>query len=261
MDLGLSGRRALVVGATGAIGGATAMGLAAEGVQVALAGRSADKLAALSTQLEASCLATIALDLTSGDSVAAAVDQATAALGRIDILVCAAAGDAFGSVWDVSREVWEREVVIKYLGTADLCRQVGARMREQGGGVVILYTGIAANRVFSSNPMGGGANAALENFVRVLSASGAEAGVRAVGVSPGMTYSHRFNAFGADRVGEIEASIPLGRIAQPHEIADVAVFLASDRAGYVTGQIVVVDGGLAVWDRRAGKPSEHKENE
>lgn len=255
MDLALAGRRALVVGATGAIGRATALGLAAEGVELAIAGRSHEGLTELQSRLGRACKTALTLDLTDPTSVVTAVDDATQALTGIDILVCAAAGDAFGSVWDVSRSVWERELIIKYLGTADLCRRVAPLMVEQGAGVVIVYTGIAANKVFSSNPMGGGANAALENFVRVLAASGAGRGVRVVGVSPGMTYSHRFDAFGADRVTEIIASIPVGHIAQPDEIADVAVFLASDRARYITGQIVIVDGGLSVWDRHADSPT------
>lgn len=255
MDLRLGGRRALIVGATGAIGGATALALATEGVEVAVTGRSASALAEVRASLGASWKASVTLDLTDPSSVVAAVDEATAALGTIDILVCAAAGDAFGSVWDVQRSVWEREVLIKYLGTADLCRRVARHMADRGAGVIVAFTGIAANKVFSSNPMGGGANAALENFVRVLAVSGAERGVRVVGISPGMTYSHRFDVFGADRVTDIEASIPLGRIARPEELADIAAFLVSDRAGYVTGQTFVVDGGLTVWDRRLDRPA------
>lgn len=253
MDLDLAGRTALVVGATGAIGSAIGLRLAAEGAHVAVTGRSTAKLGALRARLGPSCSATVALDLTDERSLAAALATVDEALGHLDVLVCAAAGDRFGSLWDLSLSAWEHELRIKYLGTADLCRQVAARMVQRGRGVIVALTGIAAGKVFASNPSGG-ANAALENFVRVLAAATAEHGVRVVGLSPGMTYSHRFDAFSADRVAAIEASIPLGHIAQPEEIADVAVFLASDRARYLTGQTVVVDGGLSVWERRPPTP-------
>ncbi len=248
MELDLAGRRALVVGGTGAIGGATARRLVEEGVEVAITGRSQEAAERARAALGPACTAAIALDLADESSVVAAVDRAQQALGAVDVLVCAAAGDKFGSLWELDRSVWEHEFAIKYLGTADVCRRVASAMVARGRGVVVALTGIAAGKVFASNPSGG-ANAALENFVRVLAASTAERGVRVVGVSPGMTLSHRFEAFGADRVAEIEASIPLGHIAAPEEIADVIVFLASDRARYMTGQTVVVDGGLSIWER------------
>ncbi len=248
MDLQLAGRRALVVGGTGAIGGATARRLAEEGVELAITGRSLDEAEQVRARVGPSCTAAITLDLTDETSVVAATERALEALGALDVLVCAAAGNQFGSLWDIERSVWERELLIKYLGTADLCRRVAAHMVSRREGVIVALTGIAATKVFASNPSGG-ANAALENFVRVLAASTAEQGVRVVGVSPGMTYSHRFDAFGADRMAAIEASIPLGHIAHPDEIADVVAFLASPRARYVTGQTIVVDGGLSVWER------------
>jgi 3-oxoacyl-[acyl-carrier protein] reductase len=256
MDLGLSGARVLVVGATGSIGGAVVRTLLVEGAQVVPAGRDEVALAQLAEVGGARVPGTVVLDLAVGSSVEAGVARAADLLGGLDGLVVAAAGDRFRSLWDVGREEWSQELAVKYIGTGDVCRCVARRMVEQGAGAIVVLTGIAAVKVFSANPMNHGANAALESFVRVLGAEVARHGVRVLGVSPGMTMSRRFEAFASDQRDRILASIPVGRIAEPEEVADVVTFLLSNRARYMTGSIVTVDGGLATWDQRLAQDTD-----
>jgi NAD(P)-dependent dehydrogenase (short-subunit alcohol dehydrogenase family) len=112
--------------------------------------------------------------------------------------------------------------------------------------VIVNLIGIATDMVVTQNPLGGAANAALRSFTRVLAAEVAGSGVRVIGVSPGMTAGGRLNRFAAEQLEAIRASIPLGAIGQPEEIADVVVFMASPRASYITGAILNVDGGLTL---------------
>lgn len=254
MDLLLDGAGALVVGGRGAIGGAVARSLAAEGCRVVVTGRSKDALDAIAQTLGPACVGRVALDLGDERSVEEAVASAEGALDGIDVLVCAAAGDVFAPIWSATRGQWEGELLTKYLGTADLCRRVAARMVARRSGVILAMTGVAAQQVFTANPLNGGANAALENTLRLLGVAAAPSGVRVVSVSPGMTHSRRFRSFAEDRLEDIGASIPLGRIAAPEDIASVAVFLASPLASYVTATTVVVDGGVSSWDARLELP-------
>jgi NAD(P)-dependent dehydrogenase (short-subunit alcohol dehydrogenase family) len=260
VDLGLEGKGAFVVGATGAIGGAVADALAEEGVRVACGARSHAGLQPLRDRLGQACVGTVEMDLRDAASVATAVDTVEALLGGVDILVCAAAGDVFAPIWEVTREQWEDELLTKYLGTADLCRTMASRMIHRRSGVILAMTGIAAQKVFTTNPMNGAANVALENTLRLLAVASAPAGVRVVGISPGMTQSRRFASFAESRLADIAASIPVGRIADGRDLADLAIFLASPRASYVTATTVVADGGLSAWDARLPLPgNEHVE--
>ena len=247
MDLQLGGKRALVVGASGGIGGAVARSLVAEGARVVGAARSAD-------QMDAD-VHPVTIDLTDADSVAAGVAAAAEHLGGLDIVVVSAARNAFGTLWDSEREHWRDQFEVKYVGIADLCRAAATHMPD--GGALILITGIAAEIPFSGNPAGGATNAALTHLTKLLSLELADRGIRAVAVSPGFTKTTRFDRFSGDQIAEIEADIPLGRIADAAEIASVVCFLASPLASYVTGTTVVVDGGRSL----IGAPMPRKEPE
>lgn len=246
MDLRLGGRAAFVVGATGEIGASIASTFAGEGARVVIAGRDEDRLQALLSSLGAASPGSVVLDLTDERSVREGVDRAEALLGGIEILVCSAMGETFGSVWTMDRETWENALRVKYVGTADLCRRVAGRMVERRSGVIATLIGVAAEVLFPSNPVGGDVNVALARFTRFLAAAVAPAGVRVVGVSPGYVRGRRLAAFADTAANAIEATIPLGRICTPQEVADLITFVVSPRAGYITGTIVTIDGGLSL---------------
>ena len=236
MDLGLSGNRVLVVGASGGIGCEVVAMLDAEGARIVAAARRIDGWEGPGHA--------VALDLADGDSVTAAISQTVAHLGAIDTVIMSAARDAFGALWDTGREHWRDQFEVKYVGVADLCKQAADHMPD--GGCIILLTGIAAEIPFGGNPAGGATNAALVHLMKLLSLDLAKRNIRVLAVSPGFTRTQRFANFSGDQVATIEADIPLRRLAEPAEVASVIVFMASPRAGYVTGTTVVVDGGRSI---------------
>jgi NAD(P)-dependent dehydrogenase (short-subunit alcohol dehydrogenase family) len=247
MDLELQGRGALVVGATGDIGRAVVERLSSEGARVVAGARSTEGLDGAFGAASGGIAGFVEIDMIDDASIASAASRAEEILGGIDVLVCTAAGEVnYGGVWGVDRGDWESELAIKCIGTSRLCTAVAKGMVERKRGVIVNVIGIATDIVVRQNPVGSGTNSALRSFTRVLAAEVAEAGVRVVGVSPGMVAGQRFDRFAGDRTQEIQATIPLGYIGSPQEIADVIVFFASDRATYVTGVIVNVDGGVTL---------------
>lgn len=233
MDLELAGARVLVVGASGGIGAATVRALTGEGASVVGAARRAERID--------DATPAVAIDLGDDVSIASGVDDAVSTLGGLDILIVSAARDAFAPLEESDREEWQAQFEVKYFGTAELCRRAAERM--DGGGVIILVTGIAAHIPFTGNPAGGASNAALEHLNRLLGIDLAARGIRSVGVSPGFTRTERLTNFSGGQLAEIEAAIPMGRVAEADEIASVITFLASPRASYITGTTIVVDGG------------------
>ncbi len=244
MDLGLEGNRAFVVGASGGIGREIVRTLQSEGTRLVVAARRVEPLA----DLVAAADHAVALDLTDTESVAAGVEQAVFHLGAVDTLVVCAARDAFGSLWDSEPPDWRAQFEVKYFGTADLCRRVAPHMTDEGA--IVLLTGIAADIPFTANPAGGAANAALTHLVKLLSLELATRRIRVVGVSPGMAQTERFAHFSGEQLEAIKSEIPLGRIAEPSEIASLVAFLASAQARYITGTSIVIDGGRSIMGAR-----------
>jgi NAD(P)-dependent dehydrogenase (short-subunit alcohol dehydrogenase family) len=244
MDLELTNKGVFVVGASGDIGRATVNRFLDEGARVFVAGRTASRLRAA---FEGRMAGSTTIDLRDDLSINNAVEEARKALGVIDVLVCTAAGDnPFGTVWDADRKKFEDDYAVKCIGNAQLCRHVAKQMVAHGSGAIVIVIGINTDMLVLTNPVGSSTNSGLRAFTRVLAGELAPSGVRVVGVSPGMTMGDRLGRFAGDALEQIRQSIPLRRIGQPQEMADVIAFLASPRAGYMAGTIVTVDGGLTL---------------
>jgi len=249
MDLEIEGRGAFVVGATGDIGRATVERLLAEGARVVAGARSAERMAGALGAAGLDVHGMVEIDLRDEASTAAAVERAAELLGgTIDILVCTAGGDVtYAPVWEIPPDVYERDYRIKVVGTSQLCTGVAAHMVERGSGAIVNVIGIATDIVVTINPAGSAANSGLRSFTRVLAREVAGSGVRVVGVSPGFVEGERLARFATDeQTRQLEESIPLRALADPKELADVIVFVASPRASYITGEIVTVDGGATL---------------
>jgi len=247
----LAGRTALVTGGTSGIGLAAARRLAAEGTAVLIVGRDRRRLEAALAELRAARPgATVAgrtADVTDPSEVAAAVDEAARLGTRLDALVASAGIDGEGrDVLDLDPDAFARILDINVRGLF-LAGQAAARRMAadgKGGSIVLLASvnGLAAERGFADyNASKGGAVMLARSMARDL----AGRGIRVNAVCPGYVRTPMTEGYLADPAAleAIVAGIPLGRVAEPDEIAAVIAFLVSDEASYVTGSAIVVDGG------------------
>jgi 3-oxoacyl-[acyl-carrier protein] reductase len=257
MNLGLTGKTALVTGGSKGIGRAVAQALATEGARVAIVARDSAALGAVAAEIRAKtggAVDAIAADLSELSGVTRVVDDARGRLGRIDILVNNAGAIRPGDFLQIPDEQWVADWNLKLLGYIRMSRAVFPLMREQGGGRIINIVGAAARNPAATYLVGGAANAALVNFTKGLADLGAKSNVLVTAVSPAATRTERWDAMivrQAEALGktveqmraESEGAYPLGRIALPEDVADLVTFLASDRAGFLTGICITVDGG------------------
>ncbi len=245
MDLHLKGKRALVTGASKGIGAAIAETLAAEGCDLHLAARNGEALENHARNLRENhgvAVTTHAVDL----RVAADLAKLAEAAGDADILVNNAGDIPAGTLDDVGPELWRHAWDLKVFGYIDLVRLVYPRLRTRGHGVIVNVIGSGGERPTAGYIAGGTGNAALMAFTKALGGEGPRHGVRVVGVNPGPVATERvttMRAANAD-VDASFASLPSGRIAETREVADLVAFLASERAGYISGTVVTIDGGM-----------------
>jgi len=258
MDLGLRGKTALVTGGSKGIGRAVARTLAAEGARVLICSRDADALKDAAADIERATgghVETLAGDLSRHDEVKRVAAGAVARLGRLDILVNNAGAIKGGDFLTTPDEEWLGGWSLKLLGYIRMAREVLPHMQRQGSGRIVNVVGAAARNPAVTYMMGGTANAALINFTKALSDLAARSGVLVTGVSPGPVKTERWDSLMAqqakaanqdvaDYVKERGQELPLGRIALPEEVADVVCFLASERASYLTGITITIDGGI-----------------
>lgn len=253
MDLGLKGRSVLITGSSKGIGLACAHGFAAEGCDLHLVARTpadlerarADLCERYSVRVEIS-----ALDLSDSANVTRLVETA----GDVDILVNNAGAIPAGAIEDVDEPRWREAWDLKVYGYINMTRAFLARMKARGRGVIINDIGTGGEKLDYDYIAGAAGNASMMAFTRAVGSRSIYSGVRVVGVNPGPVETDRIQTmmrhkalaeFGdADRAREYYANWPMERFAEPEEIADLIVFLASDRASYVSGTVVTIDGGM-----------------
>ncbi|HKB94017.1 MAG TPA: SDR family oxidoreductase [Gaiellaceae bacterium] len=242
MDLGLKGRTALVTGASSGLGLASAESLAHEGANVTLVGRRRDLL-----EREAERIGGLAVrgDVTVPRDLERAVETTLAAFGGIDVLVWNAGGPPPGPALDVTPESVEHALELMLLPAVRLVHLCLPYLEASAGGRIVAITSLAAKEPTRHLALSNAFRPALTGWLKTLAAELGPRGVTVNCVAPGRIATARLEQLYPGGPTEADlAEIPLRRWGEPSELGDVVCFLASERGRYVTGQTIVVDGGL-----------------
>jgi NAD(P)-dependent dehydrogenase (short-subunit alcohol dehydrogenase family) len=254
MDLQLGGKWVLVTGASQGIGEGVAGVFAEEGANLHLTGRNAENLARVASDIRDRHDVEVRvhpMDLTSAGAPERLVD----AVGDVDVLVNNAGAIPGGNLQAIDDAAWRAGWELKVFGYIQMTRLVYARMKARGHGVIINDIGNAGERYDPDYVAGTTGNAALMAFTRAMGSKSLDDGIRVVGINPGPVDTDRIYKLLKRRARdwfsdearwpELLERYPLKRPAKVREIADMIVFLASDRSAYTSGTIVTIDGGIA----------------
>lgn len=258
MDLGLTGKRALVLAGTSGLGRATATALAAEGAHIALCGRGAEGAEAAANEIAAATGARVlgyACDVSSAPQLEALVEQAATALGGLDVLIANAGGPPAGGFDALDDSTWAAAFDLTLMSVVRSVRLALPHMRAAGGGAIVVIGSSSVRSPIPNLTLSNTYRPAVQALCKDLATTLAPEGVRVNVVSPGRIDTPRIRELDAkaaqrDSISaeEVRArtvkSIPLGRIGRVEEFGAVAAFLASPAASYVTGASLLVDGGL-----------------
>lgn len=253
MDLGLEGKRALVMGSTRGMGQGIAARLAAEGASVAVCGRKLGDAEAAAAEIAGS--RAYALDLADETSIGALIDAVKADFGDLDIIVCNGGGPPPGSIADVSAETWAAQFQTMFINQLTIVNTFLPGMRERGWGRILVVSSSGIVQPIPNLGISNAIRASQVGWAKTLSSEVAPDGVTVNTVAPGRIHTDRVNqidAAAAEKQGKSvediarasHATIPMGRYGTVAEFADTAVYLLSDNASYITGSIVKVDGGM-----------------
>lgn len=249
MDLGLKGKVAMVSGASRGIGRAMALGLAREGCRLSLCARGKEHLDQAAREAQA-CgveVITLAIDVTREDEARRWVEETRQRFGQVDILINNVGGSRPGGNLSVSSEDWRAGFALNFFSALDLCRLVVPLMRERQSGCVINIASIYG-REWGGPMTYNAAKAAMISLSKEMARELAPQGIRVNSVAPGSilfpggSWEKRQKESPEAIAGFVKAELPFGRFGTPEEVADVVVFLASDRARWVSGACINVDG-------------------
>ncbi|MES2399966.1 MAG: SDR family oxidoreductase [Pseudomonadota bacterium] len=261
MKLNLDNKHILITGGSKGIGLACALGFLEEGARVTLVSRGADNLAAGKQTLLATFpdavgrIATIAADLTDPAAAVRALDKAEADSGVVDVLVNSAGAAKRTPPDELTPQAWYDAMQAKYFSYIYMMDPVVQRMGKRGAGVIINVVGNGGKVASPTHLAGGAANAALMLVSAGLANAFGPKGVRVNAINPGLTLTERLkeglkadakvqNVSMDEALNIANQRQPLRRLAEPREIADAVLFLASERASYITGAILAMDGAL-----------------
>jgi len=253
MDLGLKGKTVLVTGSTKGIGRACAESFAAEGCNVVLTARNAAEVATAASEIS-SKHGVNAVGFAGDLGVCADRERLFKTYGQVDVLVNNAGAIPAGGLLDIDMDVWEAAWSLKVMGYIHLTKLYLGAMKERSNGVIVNIIGSAGRNPRYDYSCGGTGNAALMAFTGAIGGKSVDWGVRVFGINPSATRTDRIITMSKTRAkaahgdenrwNEMLTGLPLGRLAEPEEMARTAVFLASPACGYVSGATLDVDGGL-----------------
>ena len=257
MDLGLQGKIALVAAASKGLGRAVAEELAAEGAHLVLCARGEAELRATAAAIEAASgvpVLAVPADLAAPGAAAAVVAVALARFGRVDVLVTNAGGPPAGTFENLSPDTWDAATRLLLTSVVELTRAVLPGMKAQGWGRILNITSISVKQPVDNLMLSNSLRAAVTGMARTLATEVAAQGITVNNILPGYTRTERVVGLAdataaregisaAEATARWEAEIPMRRLGEPREFAALAAFLCSERASYITGTSVPVDGG------------------
>lgn len=240
---------ALVTGGASGLGLAAVQKFAAEGASVVVADLDLDAARRTAAELSTPALA-VAVDVTSDESVEAMAEAAAGEYGRIDILVTSAGLTEVGPAAEIPRASWDKVTGVLMTGTFLCCQAVGRHMIQQHKGAIVTIGSIASVNAYPGRVSYCSAKAAVAMMTRVLALEWAQYGVRVNCVGPAHVNTPLVQR--QVRQGQVDLApvidrIPLGRIGEPEDVADAIAFLASDDARFITGELLMVDGGYTAF--------------
>ncbi|HEV2881999.1 MAG TPA: SDR family oxidoreductase [Pyrinomonadaceae bacterium] len=252
MDLRLSGKVAVITGASRGIGRAIAETLAAEGMRLVLAARSGEQLDALAKSLPTETLVRVT-DLREPDAPAAVIADALERFQQLDLLVNNAGATARGDFLKLTDDQWEDGFALKFYGAMRAARAAWPHLQASGGAIINIV-GVGGRTPSADFAIGGAVNAALLNLTKALAERGVRDGVRVNAVNPGATATERLQTrleryaseHGVERdeaARRMSHALGVARFGEPSEIARAVAFLASPQAAFCQGAILDVDGG------------------
>src|SRR6202046_958532 len=258
MDLGLKGRVAIVAAASKGLGRAIATELATEGCEVAICARTSADVERTAQEIGSAAGREIfwrALDVTNADGVRDFVAAVEKKFGRIDICVTNTGGQPSKKFMEISLDEWRTSVNLVLLSSVYFAREVLPRMQRRRWGRLLTITSISVKQPIDGLMLSNSLRAGVTGMAKTLANEFGADGITVNNVCPGYTLTDRLTELFEKRaqdasisreqaIKNMSAQVPAGRLAQPEEFAALVTFLASERAGYINGTTITVDGGL-----------------
>jgi NAD(P)-dependent dehydrogenase (short-subunit alcohol dehydrogenase family) len=257
MELGLQNRKAIISGANRGIGRTIALAFAQEGMNVALLGRNEKACAELASEIAQGGgvkAVAVRMDLEQPETIDPAVEKAVATLGGVDVLVNCAGGAYRGRLAEIPDEMWERYFKVKPLGLIRMTRAAFPHLKKSDQGRVINISGTRGREPEAHSTMSGPINFGTLSVTKALANEFGPFGITVNAIAPGSTRTRRWDELVSITARERNSSekeaeahllreVPLGKVIEPEDVADLAVFLASARSRLISGTAINVDGG------------------